>query len=254
MKMASWNVNGIRSVHGKGFGAWLADENPDIVCLQEVKAFPEQLEALVQTPKGYHSLWHPAEKAGYSGVAVFAKKEPLAVTMGIGLPASDREGRVLIVEFKHFTLLNAYFPNSQRDHARLGFKLAFCEKILEVMNALRAKGKRVVVCGDFNIAHQEIDLRNPKANQKNAGFLPEERAWMNKFVEQGYIDTFRVFHPGPDHYTWWSYRTGVREKNIGWRLDHFFVGPEIKDRLKDAHHRHAVMGSDHCPVILEIKD
>ncbi len=253
MKLVSWNVNGIRAVHGKGFAKWLKHEDADVVCLQEVKAKPEQLEEEIHSPPGYRSLWHPAEKAGYSGVTVFTRQEPLSVQEGFGFPEFDREGRVLVVEMKNFILLNTYFPNSQRDHARLDYKLAFCEKILTFMNRLRKKGKSIVICGDFNIAHKEIDLKNPKQNMKNAGFLPEERAWMDTFVSEKYIDTFRVFNQEPGHYTWWSYRPGIRARNIGWRLDHFFVSEDLKDRLKSASHRTEVLGSDHCPVVLELK-
>lgn len=252
MRLFSWNVNGIRSVHGKGFENWVKKEAPDILCLQEIKAHPEQLEEAVVHPAGYHSAWFPAEKRGYSGTAVFTKHEPKEVTYGLGVPEFDREGRALVVDFGTFTLINAYFPNSQRDHARLPYKLAFCEKMHEYTDALRAKGKHVIVCGDFNIAHKEIDLKNPKSNQKNAGFLPEERAWMDKYLSAGYIDTFRNFNADPGHYTWWSYRPGVREKNIGWRIDYFIANPEFKDRLKHATHHPQIQGSDHCPIELNL--
>ncbi len=253
MKLFSWNVNGIRAVHGKGFETWFSKEAPDVVCLQEIKAHPEQLEERVVHPAGYHSFWLPAEKRGYSGTAIFSRKEPLSVRNGMDLPEFDREGRVLIAEFEDFTLINAYFPNSQRDHARLGYKLDFCKAMRKQMDALRAQGKNLLLCGDFNIAHKEIDLRNPKQNVNNAGFLPQERAWMDELLASGYVDAFRNFTPDPNHYTWWSYRPGVREKNIGWRLDYFVSNPEMQDRLAEVHHHPLVMGSDHCPVELRLK-
>jgi exodeoxyribonuclease-3 len=232
MKLLSWNVNGIRACHKGGFLRWFEDEQADIVCVQEIKAFPEQLEGELKNPLGYHALWNSAQKPGYSGTAVFSKKEPLSVQLGLGDPRFDSEGRVMIVKYPRFTLVNSYFPNSQRDHARLPYKLAFCKKFLETMEALRAKGENLLMCADWNIAHQEIDLKNPKSNQKNAGFLPEERAWMTDFIEAGYLDVFRKFEPGPGHYSWWSYRPGVREKNVGWRLDYFMANEEFSDRLK----------------------
>mgnify|MGYP001571697019 FL=1 len=254
MKLISWNVNGIRAAQRAGFQAWFSDQNADIVCRQEVKAFEEQLDEDLKHPNGYHSYWHPAEKPGYSGVTLYSKKEPLKVTLGVGNSAIDREGRALVAEYSDFTLINTYFPNSQRDHARLDYKLSFCEEILKYCCCLVGQNKNIVICGDFNIAHKEIDLKNPKTNTNNAGFLPEERAWLDQFVGQGYVDTFRHFEKGPDHYTWWSYRPGVREKNIGWRLDYFFVSPDLKDRLAKAAHQATVKGSDHCPVTLTLKD
>lgn len=253
MKLASWNVNGIRACGRNGFLKWFEDESADIICVQEIKAHPHQLEAEYLNPQKYHSFWNPAEKPGYSGTAVFSKKEPLSVELGLGDREFDREGRVMILKYPKFTLINSYFPNSQRDHARLPYKLKFCQKFLAKVEALRSQGENVVMCADWNIAHKEIDLKNPKSNQKNAGFLPEERAWLDQFVGKGYVDVFRQFEPGPGHYTWWSYRPGVREKNVGWRLDYFMANEEFKDRLKSSSHRHQIYGSDHCPVILEIK-
>jgi exodeoxyribonuclease-3 len=253
MKLLSWNVNGIRACGKNGFLNWFKEEKADIVCVQEIKATPEQLEENFRNPGKYHAFWNPAQKPGYSGTAVFTKKEPLSVQLGLGDPKFDSEGRVMIMKFPQFTLINSYFPNSQRDHARLSYKLAFCEKFLQTVEALRAKGENLLMCADWNIAHQEIDLKNPKSNQKNAGFLPEERAWMSEFIGAGYVDAFRHFEPGPGHYTWWSYRPGVREKNVGWRLDYFMANEEFRDRLKKAYHRTDVLGSDHCPVGMELK-
>jgi exodeoxyribonuclease-3 len=254
MKLISWNVNGIRAAQKGGFQQWFMDQAADVVCIQESKARPEQLDESMLHPNGYHSYWHSAEKPGYSGVAIYSKREPLEVQTGIGIPEIDREGRVIIAEYPELTLINSYFPNSQRDHARLDYKLMFCAKMLEYCDSLRKKGKKVALCGDFNIAHRAIDLKNPKSNENNAGFLPEERAWMDQFTGHGYVDAFRHFNQEPGHYTWWSYRPGVREKNIGWRLDYFVVNPEWKDRLKSTEHQPHVRGSDHCPVRLVLKD
>lgn len=253
MKIQCWNVNGIRAAGRAGFAQWVEQEGSDIICVQETKATPEQLDESLLHPSGYHSFWHSAQKPGYSGVAIYSKKEPLSVQMGMGIPEVDSEGRVIVAEYPGFVLLNCYFPNSQREHTRLGYKLLFCEKILEYCQGLRASGKQVVICGDFNIAHQEIDLKNAKANVKNAGFLPEERAWLDQFVNQGYVDGFRSFVQDPGHYTWWSYRPGVRAKNIGWRLDYFFVNQEFQDRLSLVRHHPETLGSDHCPISLVLK-
>ncbi len=253
-KLLSWNVNGLRACGRAGFLDWFKSEKADAVCVQEIKVNPEQLPPEMVNPAKYHAFWHPAEKAGYSGVAIFSKKEPLDVRYGIGVEDIDREGRVLTAEFKTYILISAYFPNSQRDHARLKFKLHFCEQFLKFCERERRKGKTLIMCGDFNIAHTEIDLKNPKTNQKNAGFLPEERSWMTKFLSSGYVDAFRHFIKDPGHYTWWSYRPGVRARNIGWRIDYFSVDEASRSRLKEAHHQTQVMGSDHCPIMLKIKD
>lgn len=253
MRVLSWNVNGIRSVYGKGFLKWMEKEGADIVCLQEIKANREQLTEEHWNPFKYSSLWHSAKRPGYSGLVIYSKKEPLNVEYGIGASEYDDEGRVLIAEYKEFALINSYFPNSQREHERLPYKLSFCDAMLKKLNVFQKKGKNVVLCGDFNIAHREIDLRNPKENTDNAGFLPEERAWFDKLVGSGYIDTFREFTKEGGHYTWWSYRPTIRERNIGWRLDYFVCNPEFKDRLKSVTHQTKVRGSDHCPIALELK-
>ena len=253
MKIISWNVNGVRAATKKGMLKWLEEESPDVLCLQEVKALPQDLDESILNPLGYKSFWHPAKKRGYSGVAIYSRTEPKKVTSGLGEEQFDSEGRTIIAEFEKFSLINAYFPNSQREHTRLGYKLEFCETILKYCNKIRKRGGNVVICGDFNIAHKEIDLRNPKENVDNAGFLPEERAWLDLFVEAGYIDTFREFCKDPHHYTWWSYRSGVRERNIGWRLDYHFVNKEFVSKIKNSFILPEVMGSDHCPVVLELK-
>jgi exodeoxyribonuclease-3 len=246
-------VNGIRAAGRGGFLKWFEDERADVVAIQETKARPEQLEEELLHPLGYHSYWHSAQKPGYSGVAIYSKKEPLRIQTGIGIPGIDNEGRVILAEYPEVTLVNAYFPNSQREGARLPYKLEFCAQMFKFLETLRKSGKNIALCGDLNIAHNEIDLKNPKSNVKNAGFLPEERAWMTQFLDGGYIDAFRHFEKGPGHYTWWSYRPGVREKNVGWRIDYFCVNREHEDRLKSMVHQPHVMGSDHCPVALKLK-
>jgi exodeoxyribonuclease-3 len=258
MKIKSWNVNGIRSVQKKGFLKWFEDVNADVICIQEIRAHPDQLDEEMLHPKKYTALWNPAQKPGYSGTAIYTRQEPTDVKIGIGIPSIDHEGRVLIAEFKKkgmdLAVINTYFPNSQREHTRLDYKLEFCDAILKVCNRYVKKGTNVVLCGDFNIAHEEIDLKNPKTNRDNAGFLPEERAWMTKYLKAGYVDSFRHFEKGGDHYSWWSNRPGVRAKNVGWRLDYHCVNEGLVDRMKVAKIHPQVMGSDHCPVELTLKD
>ena len=258
MRIISWNVNGIRAASRAGLLDWLSDESPDVIAFQEIKATPEQLEATLTAPKGYQTLWNPAQKLGYSGTAIFARTDPLSVTHGFGLGKKsaefDSEGRVLQAEYKDFVLLNAYFPNSQRDHARLDYKLRFCEMMKTVCDSHVQAGKSIILCGDFNIAHKPIDLKNPKANENNAGYLPQEREWLETFLSKGYVDSFRKFHANePDHYTWWSYRPGIRDRNIGWRLDYHVVNEALSDRIKSAEIHAKVKGSDHCPVLIELK-
>jgi exodeoxyribonuclease-3 len=253
IKLASWNVNGLRACARSGFGDWLAREAADVVCVQEIKAREEDLPEEILHPAGYHSFWHSAKKPGYSGVAIYSRKEPISVTYGLGERSIDDEGRVLLAEFKNFSIISSYFPNSQRDHARLPYKLKFCTKFLSFCERQKQTGKSLLICGDFNIAHQEIDLRNPKPNVKNAGFLPDERSWMTAFLKKGYVDGFRHFNQDPGHYTWWSYRPGVRSRNIGWRIDYFMSDENSRTRLQRAYHQPEVMGSDHCPVVLNIK-
>lgn len=253
MTLLSWNVNGIRAVHKKGFLDWLAEADPDILCLQETRAEPAQLPAALAEPAGYHAFWNGSlSKKGYSGTALLTRTEPLQVEFGLGMPEFDQEGRTIIARYPSFTLINCYFPNGGRDHSRVPFKLAFYDAFLEKCQDLRAQGQTVVFCGDVNTSHREIDLARPKENQNTTGFLPEERAWIDQVVEAGYVDTFRHVHPDlADQYTWWSMVTRARERNIGWRLDYFFVVKEAVDRIKDAFILPEVTGSDHCPAGLE---
>lgn len=253
IQITSWNVNGIRAAAKNGLLKWLSYESPDIFCAQEVKAEVGDLDDVILHPFKYNSYFHSAQKKGYSGVAIYSKKEPLDVKTGIGIGNIDSEGRVITAKFSDFTLINAYFPNSQREHGRLGYKLDFCQAMQEYCQGLVRKKTNIVLCGDFNVAHEEIDLANPKTNTNNAGFLPEERAWMSSFLKKGYIDTFRHFEKSGGHYSWWSYRPGVREKNIGWRIDYHVVNQGFLNNVDKSYIQPDVMGSDHCPVTIVLK-
>jgi exodeoxyribonuclease-3 len=253
MKILSWNVNGIRAAVRKGFMDWFHAEAPDVMCLQEIKATPNDLTEDVSTPSGYHAVWNPAQRKGYSGVAILTKKKPLGVHLGMGVDRFDVEGRIIRLEYKDFDLLNIYFPNGTSGPERLKYKMDFYDAFLDHCEALRKDGKKLVITGDVNTAHKAIDLKNPKPNEKNSGFLPEERAWVDKFIGHGYIDTFREFCQESDHYTWWSYRADVRKKNIGWRIDYFFVTKDLMKKVKGSCIYPKVMGSDHCPIGLDIK-
>lgn len=250
-KIISWNVNGIRAAEAKGLYKWMKKEQPDILCLQETKAYPDVLTKKFVEPEGYYSYFASAEKKGYSGVVIYTKKEANSVRF-MGIEEFDIEGRYIEAEFDDFTIINTYFPNSQSEGKRLDYKLRFNSAILTKMNTLEAEGKRVILCGDFNVAHKDIDLTNPKTNTKNPGFLPEERAWMDEFLEAGYIDVFRFFDPNPGNYTWWSYRFSARERNIGWRIDYFAITENLLDDVKNCEIMSDVMGSDHCPIMLEL--
>ncbi len=254
MKLFSWNVNGVRAIEKKGFLDWLSSESPDVLCIQETKAKFEQLPDTLQNIDGYFSYWHSAEKLGYSGVATFSKKEPLHVQYGLGIDKYDKEGRVLITEFDNFLLYNIYFPNGQKDEIRLQYKLDFYDDLLEIIDDQVASGNNVIVAGDWNTAHKEIDLANPKANANYSGFLPVERAQLDTYVNHGYVDSFRLFHDEPDRYSWWTYRFGARQRNIGWRIDYFFTNQEFADNISDADIHEDIMGSDHCPVSIELVD
>lgn len=252
MRLVSWNVNGIRAIERKGFLNWLGNESPDILCVQETKSHPEQLKNDLLEPGGYTTYWSAAERKGYSGVAVFTKTEPKFVKEGLGVKEFDTEGRTLILDYENFSLFNIYFPNGRNGNVRVPFKLAFYDAFLKKVEKLRKAGKKLVICGDVNTAHTEIDLARPKENEKNTGFLPEERAWVSKFLSQGYIDTFRHFNKDPGHYTWWDYKTKARERDVGWRLDYFFITPNLLPELKKAFILKKVYGSDHCPIGIEV--
>ena len=243
----SWNVNGIRAIQKKGFVSWLKETNSDIVCLQETKAHPDQLTETLLSPDGYKSVWASAEKKGYSGTCVYYKTEPESVDF-LDVPEFDSEGRVLILSYKKFVLLNAYFPNSQSEGRRIKYKIDFCNAVFDKLKSLTSKKKDVLLCGDYNIAHKPIDLFYPERNEKSPGYLPEERAWMEKFTQSGFTDTFRMFNQEPGNYTWWSYRTKARDKNIGWRIDYHCVNDAFKNKVKSSVIMPEVMGSDHCPL------
>jgi exodeoxyribonuclease-3 len=252
MKIISWNVNGIRAIAKKGFMDWVSTAKPDVLCLQETKAWPEQLTVDLITPEGYQTFWSKPSKKGYSGVAIFTRQKPKTVSQSIGSEEFDSEGRVLMAEFEDFCLFNVYFPNGKSRPERLRYKLAFYDRFLEVIEDARKSGKPVIFCGDLNTAHKPIDLSHPRANEDVSGFLPIERAWIDSVVANGYVDTFRHFDRSPEKYTWWDYKTAARTRNVGWRLDYFFVSNDILSRLKGASILSDVMGSDHCPVSIEL--
>lgn len=245
--LLSWNVNGIRAAEKKGFASWLAETKPFLLGVQETKARAEQLSDALIKPAGYFTYWNAAERAGYSGTGVFAAEEPLNVVYGFGMPEFDTEGRLTMLEYPDFYFLNIYFPNGGSDLKRVPFKLGFYSEFLNFVKKLKATGKTVIVCGDVNTAHAPLDLARPKENEKNTGFLPEERAWLDKF-ETELADTFRLFNKAGGNYTWWDLKTGARARNVGWRLDYFYVDNESKYRVADAFILPEVMGSDHCPI------
>ena len=253
MKLYSWNVNGIRAAERKGFLEWLDQFQPDVLCLQETKARVDQLGSSLIKDHGYHTYWHSAQKAGYSGVATFCKEEPYFIQEGLGIDRFDSEGRVLITEHENFLLYNIYFPNGQKDDTRLNYKLDFYDELLPIVNDQVENGNNVIITGDWNTAHHPIDLARPKENEKTSGFMPIERQRIDTYVSHGWVDTFRHFHSDSDRYTWWTYRFGARERNIGWRIDYFFVNEILVEQLDDADIHPDIMGSDHCPVSLTLK-
>lgn len=249
MKLISWNVNGLRACLQKGFLEYFQGEDADVFCLQETKLQAGQHD--LELP-GYHQYWNYAEKKGYSGTALFTKQEPLSVTYGIGVPEHDQEGRVITAEFEKYYVIVVYVPNAQRELTRLSYRMEWEEAFLNYVKGLDAK-KPVIYCGDLNVAHQEIDLKNPKTNHKNAGFTDEERGCFTKILANGFVDSFRYLYPETkDAYSWWSYMGNARAKNVGWRIDYFVVSEKLKDEIKDAKIHPNVMGSDHCPVELDI--
>lgn len=249
----SWNVNGIRAAQRKGFLEWLDATQPDVLGVQETKAHPEQLDEALLAPDGYETVWASAEKRGYSGVALFSKRPPVALQVGLGIEEFDREGRTIIADYGEFVFLTAYFPNGGRDHLRVPFKMRYKGAFLGHCNQLRAAGRSVIFCGDINTAHRPIDLARPRQNRNRTGFLAEERAWIDDIVAQGYVDTFRHCYPDrADAYSWWTYIGGARARNVGWRLDYLFVTSDLVPRIVDAAIHTDVIGSDHCPVSLTL--
>jgi exodeoxyribonuclease-3 len=253
VRILSWNVNGIRAAYKKGFIDWFAEEKPDILCVQETKAMKEQLPNDLINVNGYNSFFSSAERKGYSGTATYTKVNPVKVSNGIGIEKFDSEGRFLVTGFDEFVLFNIYFPNGKAKAERLQYKMDFYEAFLKHLKKILKQDKKIVICGDVNTAHKEIDLARPKPNEKISGFLPEEREWIDKLLEAGFIDTLRVFNQKPEQYTWWDMMTRARDRNVGWRIDYFFISDNLKDNLKNALILPEVMGSDHCPVGIELK-
>lgn len=253
LNIYSWNVNGIRAIHRKGFLDFFNEDDFDILCLQETKAHIDQLPKKLINVEGYNSYFNSAERKGYSGVAMYSSVEPKEIKNGFGLEKFDNEGRVQIAKFDDFLLFNIYFPNGGASIERLEYKLEFYDVFLRYINNLRDEGNNIIVCGDLNTAHNEIDIARPKENSKVSGFLPVEREWVSKFLSNGYIDTFRELNPNEQKYSWWSYRTKARERNVGWRLDYFFVNEEFLPRVEKSFILSDVMGSDHCPIGITVK-
>ena len=249
MKFISWNVNGVRAALKKGFSEYFSSQNADFFCIQETKAKKEQVED--QWAKNYYSFWNSADKPGYSGTAIFSKKEPLEVINGIGISKHDKEGRVITLKYDDFFLVNVYTPNSQNELKRLSYRKDWDSSFLSYVLNLE-KTLPVIICGDLNVAHKEIDLARPKQNIKNPGFSPEEREGFNKIIASGFIDTFREFEIGEGYYSWWSYRARARERNIGWRIDYWCISHQLRERLRSASIMNGIMGSDHCPVTIEL--
>jgi exodeoxyribonuclease-3 len=253
MKLYSWNVNGIRAAEKKGLFEWLHTTKPDILCLQETKAHVGQLSPKMTHPDGYESYWNSAIRPGYSGTATYTRSSPIMSMTNFGDSFLDGEGRIILNEFQDFFLFNVYFPNGGSGEERLAFKMEFYKRFFSLMEDFR-KQKPIILCGDVNTAHTDIDLARPKENHNTSGFLPMERAWIDKLVDHGYVDTLRLFHPEPHLYTWWDMKSGARARNVGWRIDYFFVSKELVHRIKSAEIHPDIMGSDHCPVSLTLSD
>lgn len=253
LNILSWNVNGVRAIVKKGFAKFIQDESPDILGIQETKLQEDQIPKELNPLHGYGSVWNHAERKGYSGTALFYKKEPQYVKTEFEPEILNLEGRITEIGYDGWAILNIYFPNGQMSEERLDYKLRFYDECLIYFNRLRSEGKKLVIMGDYNTAHKPIDLKHPKANEKYSGFLPIERAWLDKLVANGYVDTFRHFNDQPDQYTWWSYRMRAREKNVGWRIDYFFVSDDAIGNVEESRIMSNIYGSDHCPIALKIR-
>jgi exodeoxyribonuclease-3 len=254
MKITTWNVNGLRAILNKGALDWIQTGGPDVLCLQEIKARPEQLTGQQrQIFDGYHEVWNPAVKPGYSGVATLSRPRPLEFQTGIGRGVFDQEGRVIRSRYPGFWLFNIYFPSGQRGYERVSFKLEFYAFLLEMIDQMHAAGEKIILCGDFNTAHSEIDLRHPKQNITTSGFMPEERFWIDKYLEHGLADAFRTRYPERVQYTWWTYRLNARQRNIGWRIDYFLISESLLPQVEDVIIHEEIAGSDHCPVSILVE-
>jgi len=248
MKILSWNVNGIRAADRKGLFDLVKKESPDVFCFQEIKATPKQMPPHLRNSPGYYVFINSAERGGYSGVATFSKEKPIETRNGFNNKKFSTEGRILIHEYSSFTLFNIYFPNGKKNKERLDYKMDFYDEFLNEIDDLKTKGKNIIACGDFNTAHKEVDIARPKENEKISGFLPIERAWIDKFIERGYVDTFRFFNKQPNQYTWWDLKSRARERNVGWRIDYFFTNKEFVPHVKKSFIMNDITGSDHCPI------
>ncbi|MCJ7733033.1 MAG: exodeoxyribonuclease III, partial [Anaerolineales bacterium] len=251
--ITTWNANGLRAALKNGANTWWENYDPDLLCLQEVRARPDQLtDAQREALETRNPVWNPAERPGYSGVATFAKDKPTSTEIGLGIPRFDQQGRVIQTLLPGIRIYNIYFPNGGRGLSRVGYKLDFYQELLEICDQQHQDGEKIIICGDFNTCHQPIDLRNPKANEGNTGFLPEEREWIDIYLDHGFKDIFRELYPEKEQYSWWTFRGGARERNVGWRLDYFLISDALVDQVEDVIIHDQVMGSDHCPVSLLI--
>ena len=252
MKIINYNVNGIRAAMNKGLTTWLKNTNPDVLCLQEIKATPDQVDVSEFENQGYNLYWYPAQKKGYSGVAIFSKIKPKHVEYGCGIDAYDFEGRVLRIDFEEFSVMSVYHPSGSSGDERQAFKMKWLSDFSKYIHELKKTIPHLILCGDFNICHKPIDIHNPKSNANTSGFLPEEREWLEQFIQSGFIDTFRFFNKDPHQYTWWSYRAGARPKNLGWRIDYNLTTVSLNEKLKRSVILPDAIHSDHCPVLLEL--
>jgi exodeoxyribonuclease-3 len=254
LRITTWNVNGLRAALGKGMWSWVEQESPDVLCLQEIKVRPDQLSDEYHLQFNHLNVyWNPAKKPGYSGVATFTKQAPISTDFGIGLQEFDHEGRVIRTKYPGYTLLNVYFPSGQRGLDRVEYKLRFYAHLLEICDGLHKTGEKIIICGDFNTAHNKIDLRHPKQNKNTSGFLPEERAWIDTYLSHDLVDIYRHLFPERVEYTWWTYLMKARSNNVGWRLDYFLISGALVPLVKDVVIHGDITGSDHCPVTLEIE-